>query len=86
LKKKLQERGRVQQIIPGVELVATANEVESGLGDKVVQESEVEVAWYTEDVAYTDLHQAACQVAAQIIVLAFHGFLFLFLFPLPFCD
>lgn len=51
--------------VPGVELVAAADEVEPRLGDQVVQEGQVEVAGDGEDVVDTDLDKPPSQVAAE---------------------
>jgi len=51
--------------VAGVKLVAAADVVELGLGDQVVQESEVEVAGDTEDVAHADLDKPVSYVASE---------------------
>lgn len=51
--------------VPGVELVAAADEVEPGLGEQVVQEGQVEVAGDGEDVVDADLDKPPSQVAAE---------------------
>lgn len=51
--------------IASIELIAAANIGEAGLGDEVVEESEVEVAGDGEDVVDPDLDEAAGQVAAE---------------------
>ena len=51
--------------VPGVELVAAADEVEPRLGDEVVEQGEVEVPGDGEDVGGADLHEPARQVAAE---------------------
>ena len=50
--------------VPGVELVAAADEVEAGLVDEVVEEGEVEVPWDGEDVRRAYLDQPPRQVSA----------------------
>lgn len=51
--------------VPGVELVATADQVELWLSDQVVQESQVEVAGDGEDVLDADLHKPPSQMTTQ---------------------
>lgn len=51
--------------VAGVELVATADDVEPRLGNEIVEEREVEVAGNGEDVGDANLHEAASQVAAE---------------------
>lgn len=51
--------------VPGVELVAAADEVEPRLGDEVVEEREVEVAGDGEDVGDADLDEPVGDVAAH---------------------
>lgn len=51
--------------VAGVELVAAADEVETRLGDEVVEERQVEVAGNGEDVPDTGLGEAASKVTAQ---------------------
>jgi len=51
--------------VPGVELVAAADDVERGLSDEVVEQSEVEVAGNGENIGDTDFNEAAREVAAE---------------------
>jgi hypothetical protein len=51
--------------VPGVELVAAADEAQAGLGDQVVEQREVEVPRNREDVVDADLHEATREVAPQ---------------------
>lgn len=51
--------------VSSVELVAAANVGESGLGDEVVEQGQVEVTGNGEDVGDADLDESAGQVAAQ---------------------
>ena len=51
--------------VPGVELVAAADEAQPGLGDEVVQQRQVEVAGHGEHVADAHLDEAARQVPPE---------------------
>lgn len=51
--------------VPGVELVATADQVELRLSDQVVQESQVKVAGDGEDVLGADLDKPPSQMTTQ---------------------
>lgn len=51
--------------VPGVELVAAADQVQLRLGDQVVQEGQVKVTGHGEDVPGADLDEPPSQVAAQ---------------------
>ena len=51
--------------VSGVELVAAADDVESGLVDEVIEQREVEVAGNGEDISDTDFDEAAREVAAE---------------------
>ncbi|XP_057948335.1 uncharacterized protein LOC131144007 [Malania oleifera] len=47
--------------VPGVELIAAADEVEAGLGDEVVEEGEVEVTGDEEDVVDASFDEVAAE-------------------------
>lgn len=51
--------------VPGVELVAAADDVERGLSDEVVKQREVEVPGNGENVGDTDFNEAASEVATK---------------------
>jgi len=51
--------------VPGVELVAAADEAQPRLGDEVVEQGEVEVAGDGEHVGGADLHEPPRQVPAE---------------------
>lgn len=50
--------------VSSVELVAAGDEVEAGISNEMIEESEVEVTGNGEDVGDADLDETASQVAA----------------------